>query len=326
MMSVTERTIFEQFSFLRKATHRSERADSKAALAFVGCGTSYNLALSLSASSNAQGIPAVAVPGHEWLRRPSAYLPDPARAHVVAISRSGESTETVEAARWSRAAGIAVTAITCEAASNLAMIGSSVLAARTDPDEGIVMTTSASLMLSLGLQFVGVRISEDTIAHAEAMLKALERAGTDFLRGRSHFVYLGGGPLYGIGVEGALKLQEMSCTVTQAYHPLEYRHGPLSVLSERSTVVLLYHPDTRSEEERLAAELSSNGAFVIGLGGPGDLALLTDSEEGHRGLVYLPALQLLGERLAGLRDLDTDAPRNLTKVVRIAGVGQAPRG
>jgi glucosamine--fructose-6-phosphate aminotransferase (isomerizing) len=317
MTTVTERTIFEQFSYLRKATLRSERADSKAALAFVGCGTSYNLALSLAASSNAHGIAAVAAPGHEWLRRPSAYLPDPTRVHVVAISRSGESTETVEAAKSSRAAGIPVTAITCEPASSLAKAGTSMLAAATHPDEGIVMTTSASLMLSLGLQFVGTVVTEDTIAHAEAVLTTLESAGTDFLKGRSHFVYLGGGPLYGIGVEGALKLQEMSCTVTQAYHPLEYRHGPVSVLDERSVVVLLYHPETRSEEERLAGELSAKGAFVVGLGGPGDLELPTESDGAVRGLVYLPALQLLGERLAGLRNLDTDAPRNLTKVVRI---------
>jgi glucosamine--fructose-6-phosphate aminotransferase (isomerizing) len=318
MTSVTERTIFEQFSFLREATRRPQRAVTGSTLAFVGCGTSYNLALSLAASSNAQGMAAVAVPGHEWLRRPQAYVPDPARAHVVAISRSGESTETVAAARSSRAAGLPVTAVTCEPASSLAEAGTAVLFAATHPDEGIVMTTSASLMLSLGLQFLGAAVTADTIAQAEAMLAVMESAGTDFLKNRSHFVYLGGGSLYGIGVEGALKLQEMSCTVTQAYHPLEYRHGPVSVLDQRSLAVLLYHPETRAEEEVLASELSAKGAFVLGLGGPGDLSLPTDAEAAVRGLVYLPALQLLGERLAGLRNLDTDAPRNLTKVVRIA--------
>jgi glutamine---fructose-6-phosphate transaminase (isomerizing) len=318
MATVTERTIFEQFDHLRQARTGSKPADSDAPLIFVGCGTSYNLALSLAASANEYGTAALAVPGHEWLRRPGAYVPDLTGAHMVAISRSGESTEIVDAAKASRAAGMRLTVITCEPASSLAGLGDTVLAASTDPDEGIVMTTSASLMLSLGLDFIGISVTDDAIAQAENLLLELDKAGSEFLKDRSHFVYLGGGPLFGIAAEGALKLQEMSCSVTQAYHPLEYRHGPVSVLDERSLVVLLYHPQTQSEEARLAGELSAKGAFVVSLGGPGDLQLTTDAAAELRSLVYLPALQLLGERLAGLHNLDTDAPRNLTKVVRIA--------
>jgi glucosamine--fructose-6-phosphate aminotransferase (isomerizing) len=124
-------------------------------------------------------------------------------------------------------------------------------------------------------------------------------------------------PLYGIAAEGALKLQEMSLTATEIYHPLEYRHGPISVVDERSLIVMLYHPDTREEEERLVKELSSLGAFVIGFGGAGDLSLLLDGPVEWRGLVCLPALQLLGVQLAQLRGLDATAPRHLTKVVKI---------
>ena len=318
MTSITERTIFEQFEYLDRALGRSRSAPSSGTVVFVGCGTSYNLALSLAASANARGIRSLAAPGHEWARRPEAYMSKPTDAQVVCVSRSGESTEIVEAAKASRASGVTVTVITCEPRSSLARIADVLLSAVTHPDEGIVMTSSASLMLSIGLQYIGTEVTKADIAMAKKLLMSLEGDRCRFFDGRSHFIYLGGGPLYGIAAEGALKLQEMSCTVTQCYHPLEYRHGPISVLDDKSVVVVLYHPHTRGEEERLVREISARGAFVVGLGGQGDLELRADASADVLGLVYLPALQLLGERLAGVRKLDTDAPRNLTKVIRIA--------
>ena len=120
----------------------------------------------------------------------------------------------------------------------------------------------------------------------------------------------------GRAAEGALKLQEMGLTTTETYHPLEYRHGPISVADHRSLVIMLYHPDTRDQEEKLAAELSGFGALVLGFGGPGDLSLEIRGSDEVRGLVCLPALQLLGLELARTRGLDPRAPRHLTKVVK----------
>ena len=108
---------------------------------------------------------------------------------------------------------------------------------------------------------------------------------------------------------------EMSLSFSQAYHPLEYRHGPVSLVDERSLAVILYQTDTE-EESKLAQELQSKGAKVIGVSGPGDLSLeLNVDDLGLRGLIALPALQWLGERVAQSKGLDTRAPRHLTKVV-----------
>ena len=137
------------------------------------------------------------------------------------------------------------------------------------------------------------------------------------IENRSHFVFLGGGPLYGIALEGALKLMEMSQTVTQAFHPLEYRHGPISLVSEETAVVMLYS-DQKAEEAKVVKELQDKGAVVIGLGGPGDLALDLDTGLSLSGLAMLPALQILGERVAQMKGLDTVTPRHLTKVVKLA--------
>ena len=146
-------------------------------------------------------------------------------------------------------------------------------------------------------------------------MMALDARVSAALAGRSHFVCLGAGPLYGVAAEAGIKLQEMSLSHVQAYHPMEYRHGPVSLIDDKSIVALLYSEETREEETKIASELSAKGAVVLGFGGPGDIELAASGPAEIRGLVLLPSLQLLGERAAGLRGLDTTAPRHLSKVV-----------
>ena len=95
----TEKVIFEQFPYWEKAITWKPGSHDAALTVIVGCGTSYNLALSLAAYFNLAGRAAIAVPGAEWLSRPEAFFPDWKNTHVIALSRSGESTETVAAAK-----------------------------------------------------------------------------------------------------------------------------------------------------------------------------------------------------------------------------------
>jgi len=317
-MGITEQTIFEQFSYWRQAIGPIAPPVGAAITVFVGCGTSYNLALSLAALANAAGRQAIAVPGGEWLARPTSYVPDWTRAHVVALSRSGTTTETVAAAKASRAAGGFVTAITVEPGSELALNCDRLVVTPTHPAEGIVMTSSASLMLLLGIQLLGYAVEPGVVDTASALLAGLDDRLPELLAGRSHFVMLGGGPNYGVAVEAALKLMEMSQIFTQAFHPLEYRHGPISLVDEHTMAVMLYSADQRQAEATLVGELQEKGALVLGFGGPGDVSLSVSTAPELAGLAALPALQLLGERAAQSRNIDTVAPRHLTKVVTLA--------
>ncbi|MBD8554999.1 SIS domain-containing protein [Rhizobium sp. CFBP 8762] len=317
-MNTTEKVIFEQFPYWEKAIGSNPAVDDAALLVFVGCGTSYNLALSLAAYANMAGRKAIAVPGAEWQNRPQAFSPDWKTAHVFALSRSGETSETVAAAKASRAAGAHVTAITVEPESALAKNCDRLITAETHRDEGIVMTVSASLIVLLGLQAIGRDIPASAIATARHMMETLDAALPEIIAERSHFVFLGGGPLFGIALEGALKLMEMSQIITQAFHPLEYRHGPISLVDEQTAVIMLYSSDQKPAETTLVDELKAKGAVVIGIGGPGDAEVSAEFDLSLAGLVVLPALQLLGERAAQLRGIDTVTPRHLTKVVKLA--------
>jgi glucosamine--fructose-6-phosphate aminotransferase (isomerizing) len=317
-MGLTEQTIFEQFPYWRRAAAPIAPLAEAETTVFVGCGSSYNLALSLAAAANRAGRAALAVPGAEWAEGPQACWAGKGRVQVVALSRSGETTETVAAARASRRAGLFVTAITVENASALAANADRLVTAATDPREGIVMTTSASLMLQLGLQLLGHVVPEAAHALAPALLADVDARVPGLIAGRSHVVYLGGGPLYGVAVEGALKLMEMSQVFTQAFHPLEHRHGPISLVDERTVVVMLGSADQQTAEAKLVAEIRAKGAIVVGFGADGDASFALPIDPALAPLVCMPPLQLLGERVAQARHLDTAAPRHLTKVVMLS--------
>ncbi len=317
-MGLTEQTIFEQFPYWRTAIAPVPPPKAAPVTVFVGCGTSYNLALSLAALANASGRASIGVPGGEWAASPQNYWSAWQTAHVVALSRSGETTETVAAATASRAAGAYVTAITVERGSALAANCDRLLAAETHPAEGIVMTSSASLMLLLGIELLGHSVPPSLVDVARGLLDSVDAKLPSLIADRSHFVFLGGGHLYGVALEGALKLMEMSQVFTQAFHPLEYRHGPISLVDHRTAAVMLYSADRREAEAKLVGELQGKGARVIGFGGPGDASFDVPCNSALVGLACLPALQLLGERAAQAHDIDTVAPRHLTKVVTLA--------
>lgn len=312
-MNTTLRSITGQFPFWRAARMPAALPDTTGLNVVIGCGTSYNLALSVAAAMNEAGLQALAVPSGEWLTRPDAYANDPL-AEVIALSRSGETTETVQAAAVSRMRGHFVIGITCAPGSGLSAACDRAIEFATHPDEGIVMTASASLMLLAGYALAG--LGDPLIAtQAEALLAAFDRVPVAAYAGHRHFVFLGGGTRYGVALEGALKLQEMAICFTQGFHPGEYRHGPVSLLDSGSAVVMLYRDETKPDEAMLVAELQAKGAWVLGLGGPGDVSLPLASRGALAGAELLPLLQMLGERVAEARGIDTTAPRNLTKVV-----------
>lgn len=318
-MNTTEQVILEQFSFWQQPPKISQPiALNPATLtAIVGCGTSYYLAQSIAAVFNRQGRPAVAVPGGEWLSQASTYTAGQP-VQLIALSRSGESTETVAAARQSRAQGQYVVGITCAPGSSLVGASDCAIEMNTHPLEGIVMTASASLMLLAGIRLAGVKVPDGFASKAKALLAQNEPQLAGLAKNRKHFVFLGSAELYGIANEAALKAQEMSLSYVQAYHPMEYRHGPISMVEPGVLATLIYHPQQAEAEALLAKELQAKGATVLGLGGPGNISLELENHPALRALLCLPLLQLLGERIAEAKGLDSTAPRHLTKVVTLS--------
>ena len=314
-MSSTLSGITGQFDYWRKAQMPAALPASDAIRIVIGCGTSYNLALAVASALSAAGHTAMAVPAGEWFDRREAYLPDGAPAEIIALSRSGTTTETVRAATASRALGLHVTSVSCAPGTVLETASDIAIVFDTHPDEGIVMTSSASLMLLAGYAMAGLKVDGALADQAGVLLASMQAADTTIFHSRSHVVFLGGGAHYGIMLEGGLKLMEMAIAATQTFHPGEYRHGPISLIDEGSAVVMLYHSDTAKADADLVNEIQAKGAFVLGIGGPGDISLPVKAIGDLVGAEALPALQFLGERHAQSKGIDTTAPRHLSKVV-----------
>jgi glutamine---fructose-6-phosphate transaminase (isomerizing) len=313
--SVTETVIREQFPFWQTALQLPVPLLKAGTIVLTGCGTSYYLAQSLACAYNSHGQRAIAVPGAEWAQRPECYLPESSDVLVIGLSRSGTTTETVEAIAASRARGWPTFAVSCEKGSEILLAADRGLFLPTHAAEGIVMSVSASLMLLGGLRLAGIAVPDTVIKAAQTGLIQMDAGAQSLLRGRSHFVYLGAGANYGIATEGCLKLQEMSLSFSQSFHPMEYRHGPISLIDEHSVVVILYSSDTQAAEAKVAAEVQAKGARVIGINGPGDLRIDLGVTGLHANLAALPALQILGEHVALLKGINTETPRHLTKIV-----------
>lgn len=313
-VSLTEQVIRRQFPYWHAALRQDLPHPQAPQIVVIGCGTSFYLAQTLAAAFTLQGLPAIAAPSAEWDHRPDAYLARSQGTVVIALSRSGTTTETVQAVQSSRARGLRTIAISCEPGSTILRAADQAICLPTDPQEGIVMSVSASLMLLAGLRMAGFDFGP-AVQAGEAALATLDAGIGALLPGRRHFVYLGGGMAHGIAAEGSLKLQEMSLSYSQSFHPMEYRHGPVSLIDGGSLVVMLYSQTTAAAEARLVAELQAKGAAVVGFGGPGDLEIPLTASDAANALSSLPALQLLGEKVALSKGLNSETPRHLTKVV-----------
>jgi glucosamine--fructose-6-phosphate aminotransferase (isomerizing) len=140
--------------------------------------------------------------------------------------------------------------------------------------------------------------------------RAFELAATD----PSRVIVLGGGAAYGVANEAVLKLTETSQVPASAFHPLEFRHGPISVCEPGVLVIGLLGGEVEAAERRVLEESAALGATTWELGptGPG-----ADLGEIARLPLVLYPLQVLALALAVRRGRDPEAPRHLGQVVVI---------
>ncbi|MGB7625506.1 MAG: SIS domain-containing protein, partial [Candidatus Acidiferrum sp.] len=147
------------------------------------------------------------------------------------------------------------------------------------------------------------------------------------------FVFLGQGAHYWLAQEAALKLTEMSSSYAQAYHTLEFRHGPRSIASAETLITLLISDAAAEEEIAMVAELKELGAatsVVVNHGTPAlrrasDLLIelkMNEPEHARLAVTAIPA-QLLGLAVGVRKGLNPDAPKNLTRAV-VLGSNEKP--
>ena len=308
---------------------------------FVGCGSSYYIALAAAATWSAiTGARARAVPASELLLFPELVLAGTGKVAAVVISRSGRTSEALQAAELlERKKNIRVLAVTGTNHQPLEKIATATLPFLPCNEQSTVMTRSFTSML-LGLQYLAACQAGDRgfiqslgklPSAVEKTLSSLSGRIREFVNARqfADYVCLGQGPLYGIACEGALKLTEMSVSYAQSFHTLEFRHGPKSIVGPETLVIFLISEQGYDAECDVLQEIKSLGGTTLTVVNRADARVRNASDLLVEFNLELPELTRLAPytfagQLAGLytglrKGLDPDNPRHLTRVVELSG-------
>lgn len=310
---------------------------------FVGCGTSHHLAQFGAAVTQAlTRRPAIALTGSEAWLFAEEFLEPLNKPYLVALSRSGTSTEAIRAAAEARRRGSPVLGITTTPGSELTRLADACFVLDHVQEQSVVMTHSFSNML-LALQWLAARIARaqgnpaagaflDRLPQLADTVASMNRRLADEARrvvgehGHGQYVFLGAGAFYGIAREGMLKMKEMTQLPADAYVTLEFRHGPKSIVAPDTCVVVLSSRSTAVHDRDLATEVAALGGKVVVLAEQGTVAvgepidvveLPAGFHEIQYASVYTPFLQWLALRETERLGLDPDRPRHLDRVVRL---------
>ena len=265
---------------------------------------------------------------------------------VIGITQSGETRDTIEALKLARKKGARTVAITNMMGSQVTREVDSVLYTRAGLETGVAASKTFTAQVAL-LYLVALKLAQirETLPPGEIefildFVYKLPRKIQAFLDGdhpieeiarRFHdapfFLYLGRHIGLPVALEGALKLKEISYIPTEAYSAGEMKHGPIALLDEETPVVVvatnihLYDKIVSNIQE-----VRARGAHVIAIATDGNEDIQHHADD----VIYVPKtpaflqvvlailpLQLLAYRIARLRGLNVDQPRNLAKTVTV---------
>jgi glucosamine--fructose-6-phosphate aminotransferase (isomerizing) len=265
---------------------------------------------------------------------------------TLAVSQSGETIDTLEAARHAARQGSQLLAVTNTVGSSLAREADGVFYTHAGPEIGVAASkTFATQMVAqelVALYLAQVRAAKfpEEIAEVLADLDELPakvaraiasedrvRAVAERLADARDVLFIGRHTGYPAALEGALKLKELSYIHAEAYPAGELKHGPIALIEDGVPVVAIatrchVYPKMLSNIQ----EVKARGASVIAIVTEGDTeaARLADhvlevpeTPELLSPVVVTVPLQLLAYHVAVLRGCDVDQPRNLAKSVTV---------
>jgi glucosamine--fructose-6-phosphate aminotransferase (isomerizing) len=232
---------------------------------FVACGTSSHSAMAGRYwIEQIARIPSTVEIGSEVRYREPVFLPNDL---VVAVSQSGETSDTLAAVKAAKAAGAKIIAVANVLDSAIPRAADGALYTHAGPEIGVAstkcFTTQLAALLMLAV-FLGRRRGTLPVEEARRILNALwhvpaqmrevlargdelKRIAKKHLRARD-MLFLGRGTHFPIALEGALKLKEISYIHAEGYAAGEMKHGPIALIDEDMPVVVVCPRDAHYEK------------------------------------------------------------------------------
>ena len=265
---------------------------------------------------------------------------------VIVISQSGETADTLAALREAKEQGIKTLGIVNVVGSSIAREADNVFYTLAGPEISVATTKAYSTQLVAGyllaLQFAKARNEIEECRYnelleaiysipdkVEKILEDKERIQwfSNKLINVSDSFFIGRGIDYAIGMEGSLKLKEISYIHSEAYAAGELKHGPISLI-EKGTIVISVVTQTNLIEKTISnmVEVKSRGAKVMTVTAMGNYFLedtaefvcyVPQIEPLFAGSLSVIPLQLLSYYVSIGKGFDVDKPRNLAKSVTV---------
>jgi glucosamine--fructose-6-phosphate aminotransferase (isomerizing) len=266
---------------------------------------------------------------------------------VVGITQSGETADTLAAMRLARERGATVIAVTNIMGSQATRDAHGVLFTRAGLEVSVAATktfiaqVAAMYLLALRMAELRGTVPPDRMRRLVAELKHIPHAINEITEGSSEaidaiaqrihreefFLYLGRHVGLAVCLEGALKLKEISYISTDAYAAGEMKHGPIALIEEGTPVVVVA-TDSPVLDKVVSnmQEVRARGAHVIAVATDGDARVAPHADAVLevpgadwmlQPLLAVIPLQMLAYRIARLRGLNVDQPRNLAKTVTV---------
>ncbi|MCA9581010.1 MAG: glutamine--fructose-6-phosphate transaminase (isomerizing) [Myxococcales bacterium] len=266
---------------------------------------------------------------------------------VVTVSQSGETIDTLMAAREAKARGATVLAITNVIGSAIPRMADASFYTHAGPEIGVAATKSFTTQvanLTMLAIWMGRRRGVLSAERTAELVEALARIPSqmhDVLSGTRQLVanlarryreardvlFLGRGLSYPVALEGALKLKEISYVHAEGYAAGEMKHGPIALI-DSNVPVFVIAPKDRSYERTASnlQEAKARGAMIVAIASEGDedargmsddLIEVPIVDEMLTPLVTVLPTQLYSYYVADFKGTDVDQPRNLAKTVTV---------
>jgi glutamine---fructose-6-phosphate transaminase (isomerizing) len=296
---------------------------------FAGCGSSYYLSLAAAMLyQELTGRAAHAVPAGELVLNPQTIMRENIPHLLVAISRSGTTTEIVRAAEKFISENRGDVIVITNYHANLANMSNLSLVITEGQEESVAQTRSFASMYVAATAFCARMAGRRDLLEMMEKLPEIgnlimdkyesfaKEIGEDLNFDR--FYFLGSGIRYGLACEANLKMKEMTLTHSEPFHFLEFRHGPMSMVNEETVVVGLLSESNLSHERAVLNEMHALGGKTVALSeSDADISFESQIPESARGVLYLPVLQLMAFYRSLAKGLNPDRPKNLTAVVQL---------
>jgi glucosamine--fructose-6-phosphate aminotransferase (isomerizing) len=265
---------------------------------------------------------------------------------AIAVSQSGETADTLAAAREARRRGARVAAITNVVGSTLSREADDVLYIRAGPEIAVASSKAyITMLVALHMLALDLALRRGTLTPARATaliaaLKALPAKAQEVLRresevaalaqrlaDREHMFFIGRGLDYAVAMEGSLKLKEISYLHCDALAAGELKHGTLALVTPGVPVFALV--TQRAVYDKIVSniqEVKARGGFVIAVAYDTDVEItkhadvvlrIPETEDTLAPVLAIIPLQLFAYHVARQRGNDIDQPRNLAKSVTV---------